>query len=62
MLMGLAIVVVAAVRFLMTAKEIDDPAQHPGPGSRIDVALAALLFLLGCALFAYLVFNLLGGH
>lgn len=62
MVMGLAIVVVAATRFIMTAREIDDPAQHPGPGSKVDLALAGLLFLLGCALLAYLVYNLLGGR
>ena len=62
MLMGLAIVAVATLRFLQTAREIDDPAQKPGPGSRIDLALATLLFLLGCALLVYLVFNLIGGR
>lgn len=60
MVMGLAIVAVATVRFLSTAKAIDSPEPLAGPGSRTDVALSALLFLLGCALFGYLVFNLAG--
>jgi hypothetical protein len=47
-------VAIAAVRFLITAKNIDSEEAHPGPGSRIDVALALLLVLLGCALFLYL--------
>jgi putative membrane protein len=62
MALGLAIVAVAAWRFLTTARKIDDPQSHPGPGSRFDVALAALIFLLGCALAAYLVFNLDGAR
>jgi putative membrane protein len=52
--LGVFIVAVAGVRFIQTAKAIDDEALHPGPGSRFDVALAGLLFLLGCALLAYL--------
>ena len=60
MLMGLAMVAVATVRFLQTGKAIDDPNPEAGPGSRVDLALAALLFILGCALLAYLVFSLVG--
>jgi putative membrane protein len=51
---GIAIVAIAASRFLMTAKAIDSEIVHPGPGSRFDLALAVLLVLLGCALFIYL--------
>jgi len=58
MVFGLAIVAVAATRFLKTAKEIDDPVQHVGPGSKFDLALAAMLSMLGCALLAYLVSTL----
>ena len=53
-ILGTAIVAIAAVRFLVTAKNIDSEELHPGPGARIDVALALLLVLLGCALFLYL--------
>ena len=59
-LLGVAIVAVAAWRFVGAAKAIDDAETHPGPGSRLDVALALLIFLLGCALAAYLVFNIGG--
>lgn len=59
MVFGLAIVAVAAARFLKTAREIDDSAQHLGSGSRFDLALAVLLLLLGGALLAYLVYTLL---
>ncbi len=52
--LGAAMVAVAAVRFLATAKLIDSVESHPGPGSRADLALAALLVLLGGALFVYL--------
>ncbi|HUZ11851.1 MAG TPA: DUF202 domain-containing protein [Caulobacteraceae bacterium] len=58
MVMGLAIVAVATARFIRTARAIDDGAEHVGPGARFDVALAALLFFLGCALIVYLIFNL----
>jgi putative membrane protein len=51
---GTAMVAIAAVRFLITAKNIDSEEKHPGTGSRIDVALALLLILLGAALFFYL--------
>jgi putative membrane protein len=53
-ILGTAMVAVAAVRFLITAKSIDSEELQRGPGSRIDVALALLLVLLGCALFVYL--------
>jgi putative membrane protein len=52
--LGAAMIAVSAIRFLATAKTIDSAEQQPGPGSRIDLALAGLLVLLGCALFVYL--------
>jgi putative membrane protein len=52
--LGTAMIGLAAARFVMTAKNIDREDLRPGTGSRIDIALAALLVLLGCALFIYL--------
>jgi putative membrane protein len=52
--LGIAMVAIAALRFLKTAKTIDSDELRPSPGSRVDLALAALLVLLGCALFVYL--------
>jgi putative membrane protein len=52
--LGSAMVAIAAIRFLVTARNIDSEDLHRGTGSRIDVALAALLVLLGGALFIYL--------
>jgi len=52
--LGTAMIALAALRFLTTAKAIDSEEPRRGPGSRIDVALAGLLILLGCALFVYL--------
>jgi inner membrane protein YidH len=49
-LLGTAIVAIAAVRFLIAAKTIDSDEVHPYSGSRIDLALAVLLVLLGGAL------------
>jgi putative membrane protein len=62
MVMGLAMIAVATARFLRTSRQIDDPQPLAGPGSRLDIALAALLFLLGCALLAYLVVSLIQGR
>ena len=62
MVMGLAMVALAGARFLKTAKQIDDPTPQSGPGSRLDLALGGILFLLGCALLGYLIVNLLQGH
>jgi putative membrane protein len=52
--LGTALVATAAARFVVTARNIDSAELHRGPGSRFDLALAALLALLGCALFVYL--------
>jgi putative membrane protein len=59
MVAGLAIVIVAAIRFIHTRKQIDDAEPRIGEGSRLDLALALMLFLLGCALVTYLVTNLI---
>lgn len=52
--LGTAMVAIAGARFLSTAKNIDSEEPRLSTGSRIDLALAALLVLLGCALFLYL--------
>jgi len=51
---GMVMVVLAALRFVKTAKEIDRAGIVPGTGSRLDIALTALLAVLGVALFFYL--------
>jgi len=53
-ILGTAMMAIAAVRFLVTAKKIDAAEPHPSTGARIDLALAALLTLLGCSLVVYL--------
>ena len=53
-IVGMIMIAVAAWRFARTAKEIDDDQQHPGTGSRIDLALAALLIFLSAGLLFYL--------
>ena len=52
--LGTAMVAIAAIRFLTIAKAIDSEKLDRAPGSRVDLTLAALLVLLGCALFVYL--------
>ena len=53
-LMGMAMIVIAAARFFRTARQIDAEDLEPGPGVRFDLALAALLVLLACSLLLYL--------
>ncbi len=45
--LGAVTIILALVRFRKTAKEIDSPERLPGSGERLDVALAALLVVLG---------------
>ena len=52
--LGTAMIAIAAIRFLTTAKKIDSEEAHPGTGSRIDIGLAILLVVLGGSLFLYL--------
>jgi putative membrane protein len=56
--LGMTMILVAAIRFVRTAREIDDTATHPGTGSRVDLALAALLVLLAGGLLFYLAHTL----
>ena len=53
-LLGVAMIVIAALRFMRTSKEIESEEAVPSPGERFDVALAALIGLLGAALFLYM--------
>jgi hypothetical protein len=52
--LGTAMVALSAIRFVKTAKNIDAKEVVSGTGSRSDLALAALLVLLGCSLFFYM--------
>jgi putative membrane protein len=51
---GVAMIAIAGFRFAKTAKDIDSEAEVPSPGERFDLALAALVGLLGAALFLYM--------
>jgi putative membrane protein len=52
--LGTAMIGVAAWRFHRTSREIDSEKTHPGTGSRVDIALAVLLILLCAGLLFYL--------
>ena len=52
--LGVAMVVIAGIRFVKTAKDIEVETDVPSPGERFDLALAALIGLLGVALFLYM--------
>ena len=49
---GTVMVAMAAVRFLRTAQAIDSLERRPG-GARMDLALSALMVILGIALTVY---------
>lgn len=53
-LLGILMIVVAAVRFFRTAKDIETEEVIRNPGSRFDLTLAGLLLLLGLSLFLYM--------
>ena len=52
---GLAMIVISAVQFFRTKKDIDSPEEVRAPRGRLDVTLSGLLALLGLALLLYLV-------
>jgi putative membrane protein len=51
---GVAMIVLAGIRFIKTAKNIETEDDVPSPGERFDIVLAVLLGLLGVALFLYM--------
>ena len=57
--LGGATMVLAIIRFRHTALDIDSAETRPGSGDRMDVILAALLVILGAALFVYLSYTLI---
>jgi putative membrane protein len=52
--LGVAMIVIAGIRFVRTAKDIESEHEVPSPGERFDLALAVLIGLLGAALFLYM--------
>jgi putative membrane protein len=52
--LGVAMIAIATIRFRRTAKAIDSPDVLPLLSARVDLALACLLILLGVSLFLYL--------
>lgn len=57
---GMLMIAGAAYRFVRTAREIDAAEIYPGTGSRVDLALAAVLLLLCAGLILYLTHALSG--
>ena len=47
-------VALAMIRFIRNARDIDSDEPKPGAGSKLDLALASLLILLGLSMFLYL--------
>jgi putative membrane protein len=54
-LLGVVMIALAGARFAKTAKDIETDAEVPSPGARFDLVLAALVGLLGVALFLYMI-------
>jgi putative membrane protein len=59
--LGGATMVLAIIRFRETATDIDSADKRPSASERTDVTLAALLVLLGAALFIYLSYTMISG-
>jgi putative membrane protein len=57
--LGGAMMVLAAVRFRKTTLDIDAKEIRPGPGTGLDIILATLLFLLWAILFVYLSYTII---
>jgi inner membrane protein YidH len=51
---GVLMVVISGIRFTATAKAIDTEETQLSPSERFDLALAALIGLLGVSLFLYM--------
>lgn len=51
---GIVMIALSSIRFIRTAKAIESTQILPGPGERLDLTLAALIGLLGVAMFLYL--------
>jgi putative membrane protein len=51
---GVAMIVLAALRFVKTGKDIESEEVVASPGERLDLALAVLIGLLGASLLLYL--------
>jgi putative membrane protein len=52
--LGIAMIVIAAARLAKTAKEIETDDEVASAGARFDLALAALIGLLGASLLLYM--------
>jgi putative membrane protein len=57
--LGAATIILALLRFRRTAKQIDSRESLSHFGERLDVILAALLVMLGAALFVYLSYTVI---
>jgi len=57
--LGGAMMVLAAVRFRKTTLDIDAKDVRLGPSTQLDIILATLLFLLGAILFVYLSYTVI---
>jgi putative membrane protein len=51
---GVAMIVLAGIRFVRNTKAIESEETTPSPGERLDLVLAVLLALLGVSLFLYM--------
>jgi putative membrane protein len=59
--LGGATMVLAIIRFRETATDIDSADKRPSASGRTDFILAALLVMLGAALFVYLSYTMISG-
>lgn len=54
-LVGIALIVIAGLRFVRTSRQIDEPTPRPSQSVRAEMAVSAVLALLAAAFSVYLV-------
>jgi putative membrane protein len=54
---GIALVIIAAVRFVRTERLLDDQEMHSAAGVRVELIFSAILVLIAVGLSAYLAFG-----
>lgn len=61
-ILGSTMFVLAIIHFARTARKIDSDDEYPGAGSKLDVALAGLLSMVGISCFVYISHALAAAH
>lgn len=58
-LLGISMILIAAIRYQTTGRRIDSPDQYPAMGMGIHLIMAAVIIFMGCGLLTYMVMTLI---